>query len=329
MKKKVIHTYAAYNYNEIIRLNSSSGGIFTLLAEYVINKKGIVYGVTMSDNCYENYFIRVHNISDLSKLRGSKYIQARVGDTFKKVYNDLNSGLYVLFSGTGCQINGLKSFLQKEYENLICVDVICHGVPSQKIWKKYVEYVEKSNGKLKSINFRSKEKSWQEFGIKENELFISKDDDIFFQFFNRCYCLRPSCYQCVAKSDKRSDITIADYWGIENIIPELNDNKGISLVLIRTDNGNNLFNIVKSGCYYQETSYEDGVRENIAEYMSHDYPKQRETFYYDLDNMSIDKLAIKYLYGPLWKRIGRKIKKFIKYLLLYKFCGGGAYKTNK
>lgn len=319
MKKEVIHSYASYNLDKDIRIASSSGGIFTLLAERIIREGGIVYGVRMSDDCYSNYFTRTDNIEELSQLRGSKYIQAKVGETYKKVYNDLKTGTKVLFSGTGCQINGLKYFLQKEYENLICIDVICHGVPSQKLWKKYVEHIEKERGKLLSINFRSKESGWKDFGMKENELFIPKNNNLFFQLFNRCYCLRPSCYCCVAKDDKKSDVTIADFWGIESVLPELDIDKGVSLVLIRTNKGNELFEEIKKKCFCQEVSYEDGIRENSSEYMSHAKPKERDSFYSNLEKSNFfEKAAIEYIYGPFWKRIGRKIKRTIK-----KILGGG------
>ena len=315
MKKDVIHTYAAYNKNEKIRINSSSGGVFTLLAEFVLNDGGIVYGVAMSNDCYSNNFERVCNTEDLKKLRGSKYIQAKMGSVYNDVSKDLKKGIKVLFSGTGCQINGLKCFLQKDYDNLFCVDIVCHGVPSQKVWKKYVESIETERGKLESINFRSKELGWIDFGLKENELFVPKDSNSFFQFFNRCYCLRPSCYCCTAKDDKRSDITIADFWGIENILPELSDDKGVSLVLIRTNKGDTVFQSVKDKMYFKEVSYEEGIRENSSEYISHDRPCERDIFFSDLERMSIKQLENKYIKVPMWKRVGRKVKRTIKKIL--------------
>lgn len=326
MKIEVLHTYAAYNNNENIRMNSSSGGLFTAFAEHIIGNSGVVYGVAMSDDCYSNHFERVDTVAKLSILRGSKYIQATIGDTYKCVQDDLKKGVTVLFSGTGCQINGLKSYLRNDYDNLICVDVVCHGVPSQKVWKKYVEFVEAKRGKLVTINFRSKETGWSDFGFKENELFVPKDDDAFFQLFNRCYCLRPSCYHCVAKDDKHSDITIADFWGIENVLPEFNDNKGMSLVLIRTEKGNDLFQSIKEECSYREVTYEEGIRENSSEYVSHNKPEGRDTFFRDFERMTIPQLENKYIKGPLWKRVGRKIKRTIKQIF-----GGGGYsvKTKK
>ena len=233
---KLIKTYAAYNVNNDIRNSSSSGAVFSLLAENFLAQEGAVYGVEMTDDCYSAVFVRATDKAGFSKLRGSKYLQAEVGDTYKKVKNDLLLGKSVLFSGTCCQVNGLKCFLGKDYENLLCVDVICHGVPSPTLWKKYAAYQEKKNaGKLKSINFRFKDDNWDERipnSITKKELkkvCISKDKDIYMQMFLRDYCLRPSCYSCVAKSMKMADLTIGDFWGINDVAPEMNDGNGVSL----------------------------------------------------------------------------------------------------
>ncbi len=235
-------TYAAY-YDNDIRLSSSSGGIFSLLA----SRFDIIYGVAMTEDCYGCSFIRREG--DIAPLRGSKYFQAKVGDTFKNVKKDLNNGKRVLFSGTGCQINGLFMFLGRTYPNLFLLDIICHGVPSPKLWREYVEYQEKKYGKLERVNFRCKDDGWQDFGMKENvkgtKLYISKDVDFFMRMFLRNHCLRPSCYDCHAKSFKKSDMTIADFWGIESVAPEMNDGKGTSLVIIRTDKGQELFEEIK------------------------------------------------------------------------------------
>ena len=205
-----LKVYACYNMNEKLRLDSSSGAVFSALAEYVLSCKGIVYGVAMSEDCYRAEFIGVTDKQRLVKLRGSKYLQAKLGDTYRQVEQNLSAGKLVLFTGTGCQINGLKLFLRKDYENLICVDVICHGVPSPALWKKYVLYQEELyGGKLKSINFRCKDESWIDYGMKEtfvNESTQStetvvtlKKDDSYMRMFLRNHCLRPSCYNCVSK----------------------------------------------------------------------------------------------------------------------------------
>lgn len=288
--------YAAYSLDNSKRIQSSSGGVFSVIAESILNShKGVVYGVAMSDDCYSAEYVRITNETELFKIRGSKYLQANIGDTFSKVKVDLESGMTVLFSGTGCVVNGLKLFLRKEYINLFCVDVVCHGVPSPALWKKYVLYQEKTNGKLIKVNFRCKDKGWEEFGLKENSLFISRSKDPYFKMFLRNYCLRPSCYNCIAKNDKRSDISLADFWGISKVLPEMNDNKGISLVLVRTDKGQKLFSECSGIIKYMDVDYEKAVMYNPAEYSSSPKPDQRESFFVDMNSKEFEDLSKMYL----------------------------------
>lgn len=330
-----LKVYACYNTNMELRIESSSGAVFSSLAKYILKKHGVVYGVAMSSDCYKAEFISVTNENDLAKLRGSKYLQAKVGNVFKRIKEDLLLGKIVLFTGTGCQVNGLKKFLGKEYENLVCVDVICHGAPSPTLWKKYAQYQEQMNcGKLKKINFRCKDNSWNDFGMKEvientsegniKRLLISKDEDVYMQMFLRNYCLRPSCYECTAKKQKNSDLTIADFWGINDVEPEMSDGVGTSLVLIRTAVGQNIFNNITNTLKLKEVSYEAGIKENPAEFQSCIRPPQRDTFFNDMNNMSFEILAKKYIVPvdvTLKGKLKRKIKKVVKIF-------GGGVKSN-
>lgn len=313
--------FACYNTNEEVRMKSSSGGIFSLLATQILSEDGVIYGVAMAEDCYSAEFIRVLDESGLERLRGSKYLQARMGDTFSNVKKDLMAGRKVLFSGTGCQVNGLKKFLQKEYDNLLCVDVICHGAPSPALWEKYVKYQESKHGKLIDINFRCKDDSWIDFGMKENTVYISKDVDSFMQMFLRDYCLRPSCYECVAKDIKMSDITIADFWGIERVSPEMNDNKGTSLAIVRSKKGEEIFSSIKDGVKMKEVSYKDAVKGNPSEYCSVKRPEERGTFFVDMNNMEFGELEKKYA-APIPLSFKSKVKRKIKQILR-KFSGGG------
>lgn len=336
-------TYAAYSLDEQERLNSSSGGIFSLLAKAVISDGGIVYGVAMSSDCRSAEFIRVTDESELNRLRTSKYLQARVGVVFKQVRKDLESGMAVLFTGTGCQVNGLIGFLgadkdanvvREKYPNLYCMDVICHGAPSPALWREYVEYTEKQNdSKLVGINFRCKDNSWVDFGMKEihekcgdeeyKSLFISKDKDPYMLMFLRDYCLRPSCYECKAKDIKLADITLADFWRIQKIDPAMSDGKGTSLVLIRTQNGERLLQRITDRLKIKEVSYEDGVAGNKVEFKSAERPTQRDTFFVDMDNMTFEELKGKYGM-PIPVSLKRKIKSGIKKVLIKaKIIGGG------
>ena len=309
-------TYAAIFNNNEIREKSSSGGIFSALAD----KFEVVYGVAMTKDCYGAEMIRVEG--DVSPLRGSKYFQVKVGDAFRQVKKDLEEGRKVLFSGTGCQINGLALFLGKEYTNLFLLDIICHGTPSPKLWREYVAFQEKKYGKLESVNFRCKDDSWTDFGMKENQLYISKDTDSFMRMFLRDYCLRPACYECQSKRYRKADITIADFWGIQAVAPEMNDGRGTSLVITRTEKGQELFESIKSELKWKEVSYEDSVRSNPSEYKSVARPQQRDTFFDDLDNLPFEEIEKKYaadIKVSLPRKVVRKIEHTIKKIL----CGGG------
>ncbi len=320
-----IKVYAGYNIDISIRMCSSSGAVFTLLAEQTLLEQGVVYGVKMSEDCYSAEFTRVTDKEDLIWLQGSKYLQAKVGNTYKQVKKDLISGKTVLFSGTSCQINGLKYFLGKDYENLLCVDVICHGAPSPALWREYAMYQEKKNGgKLKSINFRCKDNSWIDFGMRKvikkipqgeyKKLCISKDKDSYMLMFLRDYCLRPSCYECVAKTAKMSDLTIADFWGINQVASEMNDGNGTSLILLRTEKGCKAFESVSKNMQVKEVSYADGVRENPAEYRSCIRPSQRDTFFNDMNSMPFEEMEKKYV-TPIRATETSGIKTKIKIIL--------------
>ena len=319
---KLEKAYACYNTDKEVRLSSSSGAVFSSLAEYVLDKHGVIYGVAMSEDCYGAEFIAVTDREKLIRLRGSKYLQAKVGHTFRQVKEDLLSGKLVLFTGTGCQVNGLKNFLGKAYGNLICVDFICHGVPSPALWREYAQYQEqKHGGKLIGINFRCKDDSWTDFGMKEvldripeemaKKLYISKDKDSFMQMFLRDYCLRPSCYECAAKKMRMSDLTIADFWGINDVAPEMNDGMGTSLILIRTDKGQESFNHISDGMKLKEVSYEAGVKGNPAEFRSCARPPQRDTFFSDMHTMSFEELKGKYT-APIQYSLKTKVKRTMK-----------------
>lgn len=331
----LLKAYACYNKNNELRMKSSSGAIFSSLAEFVFQKQGVVYGVAMSSDCYSAEFISVTDEEGLTRLRGSKYLQAKVGNAFKNVKADLLSGRTVLFTGTGCQVIGLRKYLGKEYENLICVDVICHGAPSPALWREYAQHQEQKNGgKLNSINFRCKDESWTGFGMKEvledsiegksKKLFISKDEDFYMQMFLKNYCLRPSCYNCAAKTQKISDLTIADFWGINEVEPEMSDGLGTSLVLIRTEKGRNIFDQISSGLKLKEVSYESGVKNNSAEFKSCTRPPQRDAFFKDMNSLSFENLENKYtalIKKSIKSRIKGKMKSTVKNVL--RIIGGG------
>lgn len=289
-----MNCYACYNKQDDLRLVSSSGAVFSALAEAVLSEGGIVYGVKMSDDCYSAEFERVDNIEGLNTLRGSKYLQAHVGKAYLRVKEDLESDKKVLFTGTICQVNALKNYLGRKYSNLICVDVVCHGVPSPKLWRLYLEYVEEKKGKIKTVNFRSKKYGWSNYGLLLNKSYNDKSNNPYMQMFLKDYSLRPSCYDCCAKKTKQSDMSIADFWGVDSICKGMNDEKGTSLVIVRTDEGRLLFNKINDQLVIHEVDYYDAVKNNPSDYESAKKPAIRERFFDDMNVLTFKQLAQQY-----------------------------------
>ena len=304
--------YACINKNEEIRLNSSSGGIFTLIAEQVINNSGVVFGAVFGED-----FAVIHKYieskEELGALRGSKYVQSEIGDTYKQAQQFLKQGRQVLFTGTPCQISGLKSYLQKDYDNLMCIDIICHGVPSPKVWKSYVQFRENQAGSQPwRIAFRLKNEGWKRFSVS----FLYKNDteyqetlykDLYMKAFLKNVCLRPSCYACEFKTlHRESDITLADFWGIQNILPEMDDDKGTSLVFVNSTNGELLLEKIKDKILYKEVDINQAIVYNSAAVKSAKYNPKRDDFFNELDKVSFDILIRRHCSDRISARIKRK-----------------------
>ena len=324
-RKKEPLAYAVKAKNEIIRYNSSSGGFFPLISKSVLNKNGIVYGVAMQNNQTKASTIRINNISQLSLLNGSKYIQADIDYIFLKVKQDLINGKMVLFSGVPCQIIALKNFLNKDYENLFCVEVICHGVPSPALWKKYLKFLQQENkSQVNYVNFRDKKNGWKNFGVSihgENICQYSDlNNDPYMIMFLQNYCLRPSCYNCKAKKiETKADITIGDFWGIEKIIPEIDDDKGISLVLVNNSKGNFLIKDIKNEIISYKIPYILAIKGNAAYAKSVKKPIERNNFFKNMNKMNFQQLKKKYCKISKYNIFKIKLKKTLLYKI-YKKC---------
>lgn len=309
--------YACINKNEEIRLESSSGGIFTLVAEEVINNGGIVFGVGF-DKDFNVIHSYVKNKEKLAMFRGSKYVQSRIGDTYSQAKFFLEEGKQVLFTGTPCQISGLKSYLRKDYDNLFCVDNICHGVPSPKVWKKYVYYHEDRVGSpTKRIAFRRKDKGWKQYSVSfrfENgtEYCETLKEDLYMRAFLKDVCLRPSCYACEFKTlSRESDITLADFWGIQKMLPDMDDDKGTSLIFVNSDSGQSMFENIEEKIIYKEVDINQAVSYNSAAIKSVEYNPKRDDFFEDLGMLDFDGLVRKYCTNKLLIRLRRKIKSVV------------------
>ena len=266
--------YAAFIKNETVRLESSSGGLFTEIAKTVLNKGGAVFGAAYNER-FEVEHILVENEAELYKLRGAKYAQSRLNNTFSDVKKYLDEGKCVLFSGTPCQVGGLKSFLKKDYDNLITVDFICHSVPSPLAWSEYVKYrAELDNeGMLpENINLRSKETGWSRYQYsnlfkykKDKSHKVKSGESLYMKLFVGGYICRKSCENCKFKGYSRvSDITLGDFWGIWDIYPEMDDNKGTSAVLVHTNRGQKLWMDINSKIESQEVTLDQISQQNIS-----------------------------------------------------------------
>lgn len=315
-RKNNIKAYACYNNNEQIRMQSSSGGIFTLIAEYILQNKGVVFGA-MFDEKFGVYHNCVENINELAKLRTSKYMQSIIGNTYKQAEEFLKQGRMVLFTGTPCQIEGLIAFLGKEYENLYTQDIICHGVPSPKVWNKYLEFLNKKSKPLE-VNFREKNNGWREYSLSvkynDKKYIKNHNEDIYMKAFLKKLSMRDSCYNCAFKKENRlSDITLADLWGINNIAPEMDDNKGTSLVIVNSEKGTELYNAIKTQIVDKQVDFYNAIKYNPSMVKSVSMNENREEFFKNLDNIEFDKLVK--MYVPKEKilvKIKRKIKHIIK-----------------
>lgn len=278
--QKPVKVYAAKHKDDEIRMKSSSGGIFTLLAEQIINEGGVVFGAR-----FDEYWEVMHDYTEtkegLALFRGSKYVQSRIGNAYQQAENFLKQGRKVMFTGTPCQIAGLRRFLRKEYENLLAVDFVCHGVPSPKVWRMYLDetLARQGIGKntvlshamlrqkfIRSVEFRSKSTGWKKYsfaltftkasaGGEENSVLLSSvfEENPFMRSFLSDFILRPVCYQCTFKSGRSgADIALGDFWGIEKIKPELDDDKGCGLVMDYTNNK----------CFFHSLNMNDMTYEN-------------------------------------------------------------------
>lgn len=258
--------YAAWSKDENIRYQSSSGGIFTHLAQTVIAKGGVVVGARYrNDNLVEHVVIR--DAEGIEMLRRSKYVQSEIGFVFREIKNELSDGKLLLFAGTPCQCAGLRAYLEKDYDNLILCDFICRGVNSPLVYLAYLhELEEKYGSKAKRIWFKNKTFGWNNFATKvifENgeEYIADRETDSFMLGFNKSRLsmyMRKSCYQCRFKGVSRpTDITLADFWGVERALPDIDTKNGISAVMIHSEKGNSLWNSCIQDVNYNQVNIGD------------------------------------------------------------------------
>lgn len=319
--KKPAQCYVAINPEEDIRVKSSSGGIFTMIAERIIDEGGVVFGAAWNKNWQvEHTYTEVKE--GLKIFRGSKYIQSIIGDTFIQAELFLKAGRKVLFSGTPCQIAGLKKFLCKEYDNLFTVDFVCHGVPSPGVFRWYMKeelslYPDYS---VKDICFRDKREGWKKFSFSidlakaDSKEFVTLSQTLyehpFLTGFLNNYYLRPSCHRCPAKQFKSgANITLADYWGYTQSDKIKDDDKGVSAILVSTKKGDEIFHAIKPT--YEIVEYSDILRINGAAEHSAQAPYRE--YFYSHKNMLFKAIIWKLTSEKLFDKVRRKL-----YLLTHK-----------
>lgn len=321
-----LNVYASINSDNEIRIKSSSGGIFTPIAQKIIVGGGVVFGACWDENWLVHHTY-IDNLNELEKFRGSKYIQSNINKCFIDVRKFLKLDRKVLFSGTPCQIAGLKRYLGREYDNLLCVEVVCHGLPSPKVWMDYLKYLRRknediANNKIVAISFRDKVTGWHKFSfsiscsVNQHVKVVFKEtfnkNSYMKGFLNNLY-LRPSCHQCPARSGKSgSDIAIADYWGVSNKNFQLDDDKGTSLVLIYTAKGQEIYDALNVKSYI--SSLEAALRGNMCIANSVQEPIQRTLFWkeYEIKGVYAIEDICKKISPSLFRRLMKKLKSFVR-----------------
>lgn len=257
--------YAAKHTHQI-RKESSSGGIFTLISDMVLSNKGIVYGVAF-DSSMNVRHMRAETPEERNAFRGSKYVQSNLGTIFQQIKSDLNTQRLVLFTGTPCQVAGLRLFLDHSYENLITIDVVCHGVPSPMVFSSYLQQLEKTtNDKVVNFRFRDKSIGWKKSLIEisyqqKGKQYIPQSESTFFKLFISNIILRECCYECKFTSFNRpADISLGDYWDIESVHPIFSDDIGVSLILINSQKGKKIWNQIAGTVEAIPSTHDDCIQ---------------------------------------------------------------------
>ena len=318
--EKPAKTIAAINKDTLVRWNSTSGGAFSALADAMYEQGGYVSGALYNEDFSVRNYIS-NRPEDLEKLRSSKYLQSNAEGVYKEIRALLRKGEKVLTCGTPCQMAGLRSFLMKDYDNLIIVDFICRGVNSPKVYRKYLDSLErKYEGKVVYVKAKNKELGWRNLTRKvvfdngKTYYGVHMEDDFRRGYHTNVFC-RPSCYDCKFKGFPRiADITIADYWGIEKVDPNLDNNVGTSMILLNSKKGVAYFEKVKDKLEWEETKFESILPGNIALRKSIEPAKiDREHFFEDLDKGTFEDVTQKYF--PLSNKNRGSFKGKVKNIL--------------
>lgn len=310
--------YMAINRNKDELKRSSSGGMYYILAKYVIEKNGVVFGVEYGEKLkvQHNWY---ETLEECKKFEGSKYLRSNIKNSYEKVKEFLEQDKFVLFTGTPCQCNALKTYLKKNYEKLILCDIICHANASQKIFDRYIKELEqKKKQRIVNVKFRSKETGWKNCTpIIEYENGEKEEEKTYYLAFVNDLIDRPSCYDCkFSIPDRITDFTIGDFWGINKISPEIkDDDTGISLISVNNNKAEAIFKEINKNMIFNE------IEKNIAWKFNHHSNvlphKNREKFFNNLDKMPVIENMKKCLRVSFIKKAIKKLKKVTKIILKY------------
>ena len=315
-----VHAWAAYCKEDKIRLASSSGGIFSLLAEEILEEGGVVFGAAFDGQMMVHH-VAVESVRDLERLRGSKYLQSRIANSYADVKAYLAADRKVLFSGTACQIAGLLYFLGRPYEKLWTVDVLCHGVPTPTLWKNYLSEQNRAfKMPVRQISFRDKSQGWKKYQVawkvEGGKIYRQPASrNSYMRLFLSNICLRPSCYDCHFKGFPRvSDLTLGDCWGVEQHSPEMDDDKGTSVVIVNTEKGNTLREKIAGRCVWKEEKLDVLLPPTADSRKSvQPHPNRRRFFLLMVEDKPVS--ALLQLIRPSFKkRVQNKCKQILKYI---------------
>lgn len=316
--------YAAYNLNSETQRNSSSGGLFREIAAYVIGNGGAVFGAAFTDDHMVAHIV-VETLDALRQLQGSKYVQSDMNSCYLQARQMLADGRLVLFTGTPCQIAGLKSFLRRDYENLITQDIICHGVPSPMVWKQYLrQAAADAHSGISNVNFRDKKSGWNRYHVRiglmnGQERRKEFGEDLYMKGFLQDIYLRPSCYQCSFKTIRRySDFTLADFWGIGHVCDEMEHRDGTSLVWLNSEKAEQIWEKIRENLRYAQVDLKEAIRYNSAAVSSAAKPQSRERFFELIENHSFNDAVNAVLpKRSMLNRILNRLKKCLKMIYIH------------
>ena len=316
--KQVPETFAAHAIDETIRKESSSGGIFSILAEKILEEGGVVVGVAQLEPSRFGHII-VKDKFNLSQFRGSKYVQANVGMVYRDIKKILNDGQKVLFSGTPCQVAALYAILGHiKISNLFTIEVLCSRIPSVKVFENYITALEeKEKTNLERASFRKKDPSWRNFLLSHKfgttEIKVPHKKTPYMRLFLSGLSGNTSCFDChYRKLPRIGDITLGDFWGIEKFHPEMDDDKGTSVILLNTEHGKALFNTISDKILECKSNIKFATSSNPGLNQHHPKPSKRAQFFRDLDILSLDEITYKYCMTFLEKISFKLFDNFIK-----------------